>query len=163
MNYLKTHPWITFQLDLTDAPVRFWTLLGDANAKCEFISGIPLMPEVAKRLNAVSLEKGARATTAIEGNTLSEEEVSLLARGKLDLPPSKEYLAQEVSNILVVFNEMIGLDEPRTYKLPERQDTGRPRTGRRRSARRNTRSLGRGCAIQRGACEQLRILAPPAL
>ena len=97
MNYLKTHPWITFQLDLTDAPVRFWTLLGDANAKCEFISGIPLMPEVAKRLNAVSLEKGARATTAIEGNTLSEEEVSLLARGKLDLPPSKEYLAQEVS------------------------------------------------------------------
>ena len=112
MNYLKTHPWITFQLDLTDAPVRFWTLLGDANAKCEFISGIPLMPEVAKRLNAVSLEKGARATTAIEGNTLSEEEVSLLARGKLDLPPSKEYLAQEVSNILVVFNEMIGLDGP---------------------------------------------------
>ena len=112
MNYLKTHPWITFKLDLRDAPVRFWTLLGDASAKCEFISGISLMPEVAKRLNAVSLEKGARATTAIEGNTLSEEEVSLLARGKLDLPPSKEYLAQEVSNILDVFNEMIGLDEP---------------------------------------------------
>ena len=111
MNYLKTHPWITFKLDLRHAPVKFWTLLGDANAKCEFISGIPLMPEVAKRLNAVSLERGARATTAIEGNTLSEEEVSMLARGELTLPPSKEYLAQGVSNILAVFNEMMGLGQ----------------------------------------------------
>lgn len=111
MDYLNTHPWITFELDLRDAPVRFWTLLGDANAKCEFISGIPLMPEVAERLNAVSLERGARATTAIEGNTLSEEQVSMLARGELALPPSKEYLAQEVSNILAVFNEMIGLGQ----------------------------------------------------
>ena len=106
--YLDTHPWITFELDISRAPVRFWTLLGDACSKCEVISGIPLMPETAKKLNLVSLQRGALATTAIEGNTLSEEEVAKLVRGELHLPPSKEYLGIEVSNILGVFNEMIG-------------------------------------------------------
>ena len=110
MDYLRTHPWITFELDTRFATVRFWTLLGDACSKCEVISGIPLMPETARRLNLVSLERGALATTAIEGNTLSQDEVARLGRGELRLPPSKEYLATEVKNILRVFNEMIGLD-----------------------------------------------------
>ena len=111
MTYLDTHPWITFKLDMREAPVRFWTLLGDACSKCEVITGIPLMPETAERLNLVSLERGAHATTAIEGNTLSQEEVSELARGQLRLPPSKEYLGIEVSNILGVFNEMVDVDQ----------------------------------------------------
>ena len=100
MRYLETHPWITFQLDLRDAPPRFWTLLGEACAKCEHILTIPLAPETAKRLHSVYLVKGARATAAIEGNTLSEDEVSQLERGELRLPPSKEYLGVEVQNIL---------------------------------------------------------------
>ena len=108
MDYHQTHPWITFKLDLASAPVKFWTLLGDACSKCEVISGIPLMPDTARRLNLVSLERGALATTAIEGNTLSQDEVSKLGRGEeLPLPPSKEYLGIEVKNILRVFNEMI--------------------------------------------------------
>ena len=41
--------------------------------------------------SSVSLRKGARATTAIEGNTLSEEEVARIDAGE-KLPPSKEYL-----------------------------------------------------------------------
>ncbi len=111
MTYLDTHPWITFTLDMRDAPVRFWTLLGDACSKCEVIAGMPLMPETARRLNRVSLERGAHATTAIEGNTLSQEEVSEFARGRLRLPPSKEYLGIEVGNILGVFNEMVDGDQ----------------------------------------------------
>ena len=111
MNYLNTHPWITFTLDIRDAPVKFWTLLGDVCSKCEVITGMPLMPETARRLSLVSLERGAHATTAIEGNTLSQEEVSELARGQLRLPPSKEYLGIEVRNILGVFNEMIDIDQ----------------------------------------------------
>ena len=110
MDYLQTHPWITFELDIRSATVRFWTLLGDACSKCEVISGIPLMPETARRLNLVSLERGALATTAIEGNTLSQDEVARLGRGELHLPPSKEYLATEVKNVLRVFNEMIGVE-----------------------------------------------------
>ena len=111
MEYTETHPWITFTLDLSVAPVKLWTLLGAASAKCEVIAGIPLMPEVASRLNRISLERGARATTAIEGNTLSQEDVSKVARGELDLPPSKAYLGTEVKNIIDVFNEMIGPDQ----------------------------------------------------
>ena len=57
------------------------------------------------------MKEGARATTAIEGNTLSQEEVSKVARGELYLPPSKAYLATEVKNIIDVFNEMIGSDQ----------------------------------------------------
>ena len=106
VDYLETHPWITFELDLVSAPTRFWTLLADACSKCEVISGMPLLPETAKRLNLVSLEKGALATTAIEGNTLSQDEVAKLGRGELYLPPSKEYLGIEVNNMLRVFNQM---------------------------------------------------------
>ena len=82
-------------------------LLGDACSKCEYIAGIPLLPETAERLHRIYLERGARATTAIEGNTLSEEEVAKLARGELDLPPSREYLGIEVRNVLDACNDML--------------------------------------------------------
>ncbi len=107
MRYRDTHPWIMFDLDLRHAPPRFWMLLGEACAKCENIAGIPLAPQTSELLHQVSLERGARATTAIEGNTLSESEVSRLARGELRLPPSKEYLGREVQNILDACNEML--------------------------------------------------------
>ena len=102
-------------------------LLGEACSKCEFIAGIPLSPQTSELLHQISLERGARATTAIEGNTLSEEEVSRLARGELKLPPSKEYLGKEVQNILDACNEMlntsIGRLQPAnglgTSKVPE--------------------------------------------
>ena len=82
-------------------------LLGDACAKCEYISGIPLMPETSQDLHRVYLVRGVRATTAIEGNTLSEDEVARLERGELNLPPSKEYLGIEVQNILDACNDML--------------------------------------------------------
>ena len=107
MQYRETHTWITFRLDSRAAPPRFWTLLGEACAKCEHIANIPLAPETAERLHAVYLVKGARATTAIEGNTLSEDDVSNLKRGELRLPPSKEYLGVEVRNILDACDEML--------------------------------------------------------
>ena len=107
MSYQNTHPWITFELDLRHVSPSFWMLLGEACSKCEYIAGIPLAPQTSELLHQVSLERGARATTAIEGNTLSEEEVSRLARGELRLPPSKEYLGREVQNILDACNEML--------------------------------------------------------
>lgn len=102
----ETHPWITFTLDLTQAPPRFWMLLSDACAKCEFIASLPMTPHDASELRQVFLERGARATTAIEGNTLSAEQVARLAKGELKLPPSKEYLGIEVQNILLSYQEI---------------------------------------------------------
>lgn len=104
--YKETHPWLTFSVDLQRAPARLWIMLGECQSKCEHISGVPLQPETAKRLHQLYLAKGVLATTAIEGNTLSEEEVLQHLEGKLKLPPSREYLAQEITNIVEGCNDI---------------------------------------------------------
>jgi len=104
--YEKTHPWIKFQLDLRPASPKFWMLLGEASSKCEHIAGVPLQPDVARDLHQLYLAKGAQATTAIEGNTLSEQEVLQRIKGELTLPASKEYLGQEVDNIVNACNRI---------------------------------------------------------
>jgi Fic family protein len=52
----------------------------------------------------VYLVKGMLATTAIEGNTLSEDEVRRILDQTLKLPPSREYLEREISNVLAAYN-----------------------------------------------------------
>ena len=105
--YLSSHPWISFTLHLDQAPSRFWMLLGEAVAMCEQISRSPLLPETFDRLHQIYLERGVHATTAIEGNTLTVDEISRRIQGLLELPPSKEYLGQEVDNILNACNEIL--------------------------------------------------------
>ena len=105
--YEQTHPWINFRLNLARVPYRFWMLLGEASSKCDMIAGVPLPPRTADSLHVLYLAKGALATTAIEGNTLSAEEVHKLVRGQLDLPPSKDYLAQEVDNVIDACNGIL--------------------------------------------------------
>lgn len=107
MEYLKTHPWLRFQLRVDLSDYRLWLQLGEVTSKCEHLSGAPLKPELALELNRVFLTKGALATTAIEGNTLSEEQVRQQVDGTLKLPPSQEYLQQEVKNIIDVCNEEV--------------------------------------------------------
>jgi len=98
--YLRTHPWIKFNIDLQSAPTSLWMNLGECKSKCEHISGAPLRPAVAEQLSKHFLAKGVLATTAIEGNMLSEEQVLKHLDGKLELPPSREYLKQEIDNII---------------------------------------------------------------
>lgn len=105
--YEKTHPWLTFNLDLRQANYIHWLLLGEAQSECQHLIGTPLIPGVAEELYNVYLVKGAIATTAIEGNTLTEKEAMQRLEGKLELPHSKEYLGQEVDNIIEACN-MIG-------------------------------------------------------
>lgn len=105
--YQSSHPWINFTLHLDRAPSRFWMLLGEACAICEQISRTPLLPETFTTLHQIYLERGVHATTAIEGNTLTIAQISQRIRGFLELPPSKEYLGQEVDNILGACNEIL--------------------------------------------------------
>jgi len=98
--YQKTHKWLTFSLDLRLAPHTLWMLLGEAASKCEHVAGVPLQPAIANELHSIYLAKGVVATTAIEGNTLTESDVREQLKGKLKVPPSKEYLKQETENIL---------------------------------------------------------------
>jgi len=102
--FKETHPWIKFELDLRKVNFDLRFQLGEAKAKCEQVAGVPLLPEIAERLHQLFLAKGALATTAIEGNTLSEEEALKLLKGELTLPPSKEYLGQEIENIIKTCN-----------------------------------------------------------
>lgn len=81
-------------------------MLGECHALVHALTDIPLQPEYRQRLLSVSLRKGAQATTAIEGNTLSEEEIEKIQEGWTP-PPSKEYLQIEVKNILEAFNTLL--------------------------------------------------------
>ncbi len=104
--YEKTHPWITFRANLGRAEAPLWLDLGEIASKCEHLANAALQPEVARKLHEVFLAKGAAATTAIEGNTLSEAQVLQLVRGELKLPPSQAYLQQEVDNIIRACNDI---------------------------------------------------------
>ncbi len=137
--YEKTHPWLEFSMDLRQMKYTSWLLLGEAVSKTEHIAGVPLDPNSARDLHAVYLAKGALATTAIEGNTLTEDEVRQYLEGSLELPPSRQYLGQEIDNIVDACNSIgnaiirgnsrpITVDEIRNYnrlvlrKLPLQED-----------------------------------------
>ena len=104
MTFKETHPWLLFQADLRNLSPKTWIQLGQCAAKCDQISWVPLRPAVKDELQLVYLAKGIQATTAIEGNTLTEEEVRMIIEKKSQTPPSKEYLEQEVENILQACN-----------------------------------------------------------
>ena len=102
--YTKTHPWITFNIDLRKIDYKTWLLLGEAQSKCARVSGVPLKPELSEILHQTYLAKGIQGTTAIEGNTLSEEEVKKRIQGELSLPGSMEYQGKEIDNALEACN-----------------------------------------------------------
>lgn len=105
--HLQTHPWINFKINTNEFDYKLWMLLGEVQSKCEHIAGVPLKPEAAEELHRVYLFKGASATTAIEGNTLSEEEARAYVEKRLELPPSKKYLGKEIENIVDAFNFIV--------------------------------------------------------
>ena len=124
--YQGSHPWISFKIDFHAAAPGFWTQLGQAVARCGQIGGAALPPGAAGDMHTLYLVKGVQATTAIEGNTLSTEQVRervvegrlelpssqgprvarTFQQGRLELPPSQEYLGQEVDNVIRACDEI---------------------------------------------------------
>lgn len=104
-DYQRSHPWIDFKLDLQKAPHTVWLDLGAIQSKFEHVGETMLPPGVAEQLHALYLAKGVHGTTAIEGNTLSESQVQdrIQQRGE-QLPPSQEYQAREIDNIVEACN-----------------------------------------------------------
>lgn len=102
----KTHPWITFEVDLRKIQYNLWMKLGEVQSKCENLAGTPLHPDIQAKLYALYLAKGVRATTGIEGNTLTEEQVLKRIEGQLTLPPSQEYMGKEIDNLVKACNEV---------------------------------------------------------
>ena len=112
--YERTHPWIDFSFDLRKLKHADWLALGACASMCERIAGAPLAPAVAEDIHKIYLAKGALATTAIEGNTLSEEEARAHIDGALELPPSRRYLGREIDNIIRAYkgltDELVATD-----------------------------------------------------
>lgn len=118
--YEDTHKWLKFDFDLRSASPELWLMLGECQSKCEHLAKYPIRPDIADEIHKLYLAKGALATTAIEGNTLTEAEVRQLLDGKLELPPSRQYLKDEIDNIVGECNqilEKIGNDDKTLYFL----------------------------------------------
>lgn len=102
-NLIKNYSQICFEkkwnLDLST-----YFRLGECSAMVEALRYLPLSPEVRKQMMAISLIKGAMATTAIEGNTLTEDEVRAIHEGRSELPQSRKYQENEVKNVLEALN-----------------------------------------------------------
>jgi Fic family protein len=122
LQYLSSHPWLKFNVKMQDAPPTLWIMLGECASKCEHIAGVPLRPSTAEKLHQVYLIKGAVATTAIEGNTLSEKEILDHISGDAPLPPSREYQVQEIENIIDACNGIFRdvMEEKQLPISPER-------------------------------------------
>lgn len=94
----------------------FWMLLGEARSKCSHLARVPLPKSYAERLHVVSLAKGVHATTAIEGNTLSEDTVRAIVERRPPPPTSSEYQVREVENVVRAYNWV--LEEIRAGRSP---------------------------------------------
>lgn len=105
MKLHKEYPHLIFKSQW-ELSKRTLIMLGQCVAYIRAINNTPIMPQYYEELMLLALRKGAQATTAIEGNTLSDEEIAKLQEGE-KLPPSKEYQEIEVKNILSAFNEIL--------------------------------------------------------
>lgn len=96
-----SHPFMTYEFDTSTIDAGTWLALGEAMSKCQHLGGVPLKPAAAQEMLKVYLARGVQATTAIEGNTLSENEVrAIVDDGTADVGESREYLQREVQNVL---------------------------------------------------------------
>lgn len=103
MQPLNTHKFISFQKSwVIDSDL--WFLLGQCKSLISAISRTPLLPRYRRDIYTVNLIKGVQATTAIEGNTLSEEEIAVIEKGGSLKKESKKYMEQEVKNVLDALN-----------------------------------------------------------
>ncbi len=119
--HLSSHPWIDFLTHSDKYAAKTWLLLGEASSKIEHLSRAALRPDIAQKLLQITLIKGIQATTAIEGNTLSEREIQDHLSGLKPVPPSREYLGQEVANVRDALNQAMreALATPQTRLTTE--------------------------------------------
>ena len=104
---LRTHPFITFDFRTATLPPDIWMMLGEAMSKCQHLAGAPLKPSAAEAMSSVYLARGVAATTAIEGNTLSVDEVkNIVDTGSAGVSASRSYLEQEVQNVLAAIRDI---------------------------------------------------------
>ena len=88
---MSTHSFIEFPPNLEHMRPRIWLLLGEIQARIEQIKRLPIPPDDSNMLRQMYLTKGVHSTTAIEGNSFSEDEVAKIISKELEVPHSREY------------------------------------------------------------------------
>lgn len=81
-------------------PAATWVLLGQAQAKCAQIDATEISPEAKSKLLSLYLSMGAQGSVAIEGSSLTVDEVQELAEGNQPGQPALRDLEQEAENVL---------------------------------------------------------------
>lgn len=108
--YTDTHPWIDFDASVANRlDAQSWMRIGEAYARCAELSGTPLAPAMADALHQHALIRGAQATVAIEGNTLTVEQVASIYAGEFSAPQSRAYQEREARNVLEAFERLDGM------------------------------------------------------
>ena len=113
--YEDQNPWISFEFKVQMDTL--WALLGEAYSKTQHLVGTSLPPGFARELASVYLRRGALASTAIEGNTLSLDELNKIMDEGHKLPPSQEYLEREVANVLSALDVVCKTAKPGAFLL----------------------------------------------
>ncbi|MCY3582399.1 MAG: Fic family protein [Chloroflexi bacterium] len=106
MDTSSIHGFIKFPPDLKGISRYEWLLLGEVQARIAIIKRTPIPRKDSDWLCTIYLNKGVHGTTAIEGNTFSEEEVGQIIAGELKASPSRAYQQQQIDNIVRAFNEV---------------------------------------------------------
>lgn len=101
---MGSHDFIKFPPKLGGFSPKTWLLLGEIQAKIEHIKRLPIPPDDSNRLYIIYLAKGVHSTTAIEGNSFSEEEVRKIINRELKARPSREYQQRQIDNMVNAFN-----------------------------------------------------------
>lgn len=99
----QTSPWLSFRWEPRRMPYPVWLLLGEAGSLVRTIRQAALPGSSAAEMDRRALVGGLHALAALEGNTLSEQRVADCLEGRLKLPASQAYLAQEIQNLLKAF------------------------------------------------------------
>ena len=104
---VSTHRFIKFPPNFRDVGSRIWLQLGEIQAKIEHIKRLPIPPDDSYKLRGMYLTKGVHSTTAIEGNSFSEEEVAKIINKEMEAPPSRAYQEKQIDNMVEAFS-MVG-------------------------------------------------------
>ena len=105
--YQKSHSWLDFSLNIREFQPRFWVGLGECVSKCDHLQRTAMSDDLRQEIYNLYFTKGAAATTAIEGNTLSEQQVHNIIAGQAEpLPKAYQPMEIQVRNVAALYGEI---------------------------------------------------------
>jgi hypothetical protein len=108
---LQNYPHLEFRR-CWDPSQKTLMNLGRCEAYIQCLGDLPIDPAAQGELRRRSFARGAQATTAIEGNTLTDEDLAKVLAGQ-QLPESRAFQEREVTNVLGLMNglwkEVVGM------------------------------------------------------